>query len=51
MAAGDVYYDPGIKVEDPSIDSRSKRRSQFRVGTRDLNRLYEKLSVVSLLAG
>lgn len=42
FAAGNVYYDPGLKLENASGDSpKSKRRNQFRVKVRDLHSLYE----------
>jgi hypothetical protein len=48
MAAGFVYYDPGIKVENASSAPRVKRRSQFRVSSRDVATLYESLELVRL---
>lgn len=48
MADGLVYYDPGIKVENLSTAPKDKRRSQFRVKSRDLPALYESLTVESL---
>jgi hypothetical protein len=39
--AGDVYYDPGIKLEGASGDApKIKRRSQFRIKVRNLASLY-----------
>lgn len=39
--SGAVYYDPGIKLEDASsAKPRLKKRSQFRVMSRDLRSLY-----------
>ncbi|MGH8272675.1 MAG: MvaI/BcnI family restriction endonuclease [Gammaproteobacteria bacterium] len=39
---GKLYYDPGIKLEDVSTPKpKSKKRSQFRINSRDLPRLYE----------
>lgn len=41
IAAGVVYYDPGIKLEGVSTQKpESKRRSQFRVKSGDLSTLY-----------
>lgn len=41
FVAGNVYYDPGLKLECASGDSpKSKRRNQFRVKVRDLRSLY-----------
>lgn len=38
---GKVYYDPGIKLEGASTNNpRAKKRSQFRVGSKDLSALY-----------
>ncbi len=43
MAAGNVYYDPGIKLEAASTDHpRTKRRSQFRVRVKEIPNLYAK---------
>ncbi|QOJ32575.1 MAG: MvaI/BcnI restriction endonuclease family protein [Gammaproteobacteria bacterium] len=45
--AGKVYYDPGIKLEKVSTERPSaKRRSQFRVNSKDIPRLYESSRVV-----
>jgi hypothetical protein len=49
VAAGIVYYDPGIKVEHASTRPRPKRRNQFRVKSKDIGTLYDKLTVESLL--
>jgi hypothetical protein len=49
LAAGAVYYDPGIKVEHASAAKPShKCRSQFRVGSRNIAALYESVSLVAL---
>jgi hypothetical protein len=38
---GTIYYDPGIKLEGVSTPSpKAKKRSQFRVGSRDIPSLY-----------
>jgi hypothetical protein len=51
VEAGDVYYDPGIKVEDASTTKpKLKRRSQFRIGSNGLKALYHKFENVSLEA-
>jgi hypothetical protein len=43
MAAGKIYYDPGIKLEAASTASpRTKRRSQFRVRVPDIPTLYRR---------
>ena len=44
---GNVYYDPGIKLESASTNRpKSKKRSQFRVRSTDLPALYESSRVV-----
>lgn len=49
MALGAVYYDPGIKLENASSPKPStKRRSQFRVASKDIATLYEKLETVEV---
>ncbi|MBV6423676.1 MAG: hypothetical protein NAOJABEB_01479 [Steroidobacteraceae bacterium] len=51
MEAGKVYYDPGIKVEKVSTDKPlTKRRSQFRVGSKDIPMLYASSRVVDACA-
>ncbi|HFF5967349.1 TPA: MvaI/BcnI family restriction endonuclease [Stenotrophomonas maltophilia] len=43
LADGNVYYDPGVKLEQPPEGrSTSKKRSQFRVRSADLEWLYER---------
>lgn len=45
---GKIYYDPGIKVEDASTGNpTTKRRSQFRVKSKDIPVLYDKVGVVN----
>lgn len=49
FAAGAVYYDPGIKVENASSEKpQIKRRSQFRVAHADLTQLYKRHESVDL---
>ena len=44
---GKVYYDPGIKLEGISTSApKAKKRSQFRVASRDLPALYESSRIV-----
>lgn len=43
VADGVVYYDPGIHVENLSSAPVTKRRSQFRVKSRDIGHLYTTL--------
>lgn len=45
VSLGIVYYDPGIKVENISSDKpKTKRRSQFRIKSKDIGALYNKFS-------
>lgn len=44
LAAGLVYYDPGIKLENENGDPVVKRRSQIRVRKRDLSSLYASIT-------
>lgn len=51
MAAGHVFYDPGIKMEGVSLPKpESKRRSQFRVKWKDLPSLYRTTSEFDVMA-
>lgn len=51
IAAGRVYYDPGLKLEGASTSQpRVKRRSQFRVNFRDLHALYKHWEPVDACA-
>lgn len=45
---GDVYYDPGIKLENASGKIRIKRRSQFRIHSGDLPSLYDHMNIVQV---
>jgi len=46
---GKVYYDPGIKLEDASTSKpKTKKRSQFRVVSKDLPALYVTSRVVDV---
>lgn len=50
FAAGHVYYDPGIKLEGASgVNGALKRRSQFRVDSRNISMLYEYSRYVDVL--
>jgi len=50
IAAGVVYYDPGIKGEDFFTSKpKFKKRSQFRIKSSSLERLYEKFETVDVL--
>lgn len=49
MAIGNIYYDPGIKMENIStIRPRIKKRSQFRIKSQYLSNLYKISETVSL---
>jgi hypothetical protein len=48
LASGMVYYDPGIKLEQASTSPTIKRRSQFRVASRNIGALYRELEVVEV---
>lgn len=52
MALGNIYYDPGIKLENATEGvPRTKRRSQFRIKTGNLGNLYlvnEQLDLLKL---
>jgi hypothetical protein len=49
VCAGLVYYDPGIKLEGASTStSKAKKRSQFRVISKDLESLYRRMSMVEV---
>ena len=49
LTNGNIYYDPGIKVEDASSATpKVKRRSQFRIRSGDLGSLYESFTPVQL---
>lgn len=47
IVAGTIVYDPGIKTELQGVNRwKSKARSQFRVGVKDLGQLYNKFERV-----
>lgn len=49
LADGAVYYDPGIKLEQASSDKpTSKKRSQFRVASKNIAALYETVETVEV---
>jgi len=49
FANGGVYYDPGIKLENVTIgEPKTKKRSQFRVASRDITALYETVETVEV---
>ncbi|WP_028298893.1 MvaI/BcnI family restriction endonuclease [Olivibacter sitiensis] len=48
MAVGNIYYDPGIKMENVSISPKIKKRSQFRIRSQYLSNLYKESEIVTL---
>jgi hypothetical protein len=51
MARGNVYYDPGIKLEKVSTAKpKIKKRSQFRVNHKELSSLYKNYEFVDITA-
>ena len=46
---GRIYYDPGIKLENASTRPKVKRRSQFRVHSKNIKYLYRKLAHEAVL--
>jgi len=49
FASGAVYYDPGIKLENASTaQAKSKKRSQFRVASKNITALYETVETVAV---
>lgn len=48
MAIGNIYYDPGIKMENVSTKPKIKKRSQFRVKSQFLGELYKDNEIVTL---
>lgn len=48
MAIGNIYYDPGIKMENVSTKPKIKKRSQFRIKSQHLSSLYKDSETVSI---
>ncbi len=48
MASGNIYYDPGIKMEDVSTKPKIKKRSQFRIKSQFLPDLYQANEIVDV---
>lgn len=47
---GEIYYDPGIKMEQASSENpKTKRRSQFRIKSNHLDKLYSRFEVLNLI--
>jgi hypothetical protein len=49
MSMGNIYYDPGIKLENASGEGKTKRRSQFRMKSKFINSLYRKNETIDVL--
>ena len=48
MANGNIYYDPGIKMENISSRPKIKKRSQFRIKSQYLKNLYKVNEIVDV---
>lgn len=48
MAVGNIYYDPGIKLENVSTRPKVKKRSQFRMKSQHLRNLYKASEMITL---
>lgn len=49
FASGTMYYDPGIKLENASTaHAKHKQRSQFRVASKNIGSLYERVETVQV---
>ena len=48
MASGNIYYDPGIKMENESTKPVIKKRSQFRIKSSNLPNLYKVNEIIDL---
>jgi len=48
MANGNIYYDPGIKMENVSTKPKIKKRSQFRIKYQFLKNLYKESDIIDL---
>ena len=49
MALGNIYYDPGIKLENISTNPKIKKRSQFRIKSKFLPNLYKINEIVNVI--
>ena len=49
MACGNIYYDPGIKMESASNEPTIKKRSQFRINSKYLENLYTINEIVDII--
>jgi MvaI/BcnI restriction endonuclease family len=48
MANGNIYYDPGIKMENSSTKPKIKKRSQFRIKSQNLPNLYKRNEIIDI---
>ena len=48
MAMGNIYYDPGIKMENASTKPKIKKRSQFRIKSQYLPNLYKQNEIIDI---
>jgi hypothetical protein len=48
MASGNIYYDPGIKMENASTKPKIKKRSQFRIKSQHLPNIYKINEVLDI---
>lgn len=48
MATGNIYYDPGIKMENMDSRPKIKKRSQFRIKSQHLPNLYKMNEIVDV---
>lgn len=48
MAIGNIYYDPGIKMENASQKPKIKKRSQFRIKSQHIPNLYKQNEVIDI---
>lgn len=48
MDSGEVYYDPGLKIENVSSKPKIKTRNQFRIKSKEIGALYESVETVQL---
>jgi len=48
MSIGNIYYDPGIKMENVSTKPKIKKRSQFRISSKYLKNLYKTNEIVDI---
>ena len=49
MALGNIYYDPGIKMENISTKPKIKKRSQFRIKSKHLPNLYKNNEIIDVI--